>query len=257
MPTLERQERESERKLLLLEHAINYNDMILSNDKDILKQKAFALLLSNADIPVLITGETGTGKELFARIIHGERKGEFVAVNCAGIPDTLLEAEFFGCVRGAYTGAYDRAGYIEQAENGSLFLDEIGDMPKMLQCKLLRYLENNEYRRIGDSKVRYGNARIIAATNIEGLINSKNFRKDLYHRLAVAKITIKPLWKRDESDLELLVGKYASIRMPSNEREEILTEIKELIRTNDTEFKSGNVRSLVNLLKVRNLKYGK
>ncbi len=159
---------------------------------------------------VLITGESGTGKELAARAIHslGEtRNSPFVAINCAGIPEALLESELFGHVRGAFTGAVaDRAGYFELAGNGTVLLDEIGEMPPMLQAKLLRVLEQREFMPVGGSKLRSLGARVIAATNkdLRKLSDTGQFRADLYFRIAVFELPMPPLRER-RSDIPALV----------------------------------------------------
>ncbi len=168
--------------------------------------------------PVLITGETGTGKELVAKLVHsrsGRNNGPFVPVNCAAIPDTLFEREFFGHAAGAFTGAdAARAGLCEEADGGTLFLDEIGDMPQNLQVKLLRVLQEGTFRRLGDPTERRVDLRIVAATNagLSSLIEEGLFREDLYYRLQTLELEIPPLRERAEdldNLIEMFIGKMA------------------------------------------------
>lgn len=162
------------------------------------------------DSPVLLTGASGTGKELVARFLHresGRASHPFVPVNCGGIPEQLLESEFFGYVRGAFTGAErDKAGLFEAAHGGTLFLDEVGDLPPSLQVKLLRALQEGEVRRLGATETRRVDVRIISATNrdLEGLVESGEFREDLYYRLAVVPIHLPQLRHRKEEIPELV-----------------------------------------------------
>jgi len=162
---------------------------------------------------VLVTGETGTGKELIARAVHDlspRRKAKFVAINCGAIPRDLIESEIFGHVKGAFTGATaDRAGAAEIAEGGTLFLDELGEMPIELQPKLLRFLQLGEYQRVGDSTLRKSNIRIVAATNRDAMeaVRTGKLREDLYYRLHVIPISLPPLRERS-LDILLLAERF-------------------------------------------------
>ena len=174
-------------------------------------QRIFRLieLLHENDATILITGESGTGKELVARALHARsgRRGPFVAVNCAALPSELLESELFGHVRGAFTGAIrDRAGRFEVANGGTLFLDEIGDMPPALQVKLLRVLQDHAFERVGDSRTRTTDVRVIAATHVDlqAAVAAGRFREDLFYRLRVVPIHVPPLRERRD-DLTLLI----------------------------------------------------
>jgi two-component system response regulator AtoC len=168
------------------------------------------------DVTVLVTGESGTGKELVARALHAysrREKGPFLAINCAAIPETLLESELFGYERGAFSGATEaRPGKFELAHGGTLFLDEIGDMPLVLQSKLLRVLQERELYRLGAREPRRVDVRIIAATNqeLEVLIRAGRFREDLYYRLNVVRIAIPPLRERGQ-DILLLAEYFLSV----------------------------------------------
>ncbi len=209
-------------------------------------------LASSNSMNVLITGETGTGKEIIARAIHenSERsKKPFIAINCSAIPKHLLEAELFGYVKGAFTGALkDTPGKVELANGGTLFLDEIGDMPMELQTKLLRFLEEKKFYRIGDTKETYINVRIIAATNrdLESLIKEELFRADLYFRLAQITITVPPLRERKEDIPELINYFISSANKELNTEVEGIEEnaLKEAMNYNWP----GNVRELKNVI---------
>lgn len=163
--------------------------------------------------PVLIQGESGTGKELIARLIHDashRRHGPFVPVDCSAIPEALFESELFGYRAGAFTGAFrDKEGLFEAADGGTLFLDEIGNLPFQLQSKLLRVLQENEVRRLGETRVRKVDLRLISATNsdLESEVDAGRFRKDLFFRISVLRIEIKPLRMRPE-DIEVLVEHF-------------------------------------------------
>ncbi|MDU0460844.1 MAG: sigma-54 dependent transcriptional regulator [Geobacteraceae bacterium] len=201
---------------------------------------------------VLIQGESGTGKELAARAIHqlsARNRNNFIPVNCAAIPDDLLESELFGHVKGSFTGAYaNRAGRFEMADKGTLFLDEIGDMKANLQVKLLRVLQNREFEPVGASKSQKVDVRIVAATNknLEEQVAKRDFREDLYYRLSVIPITIPPLRERRE-DIPLLVHTFLA-RFNSDKRNSLKgfsREAMELLCNYDW---PGNVRELENLV---------
>lgn len=181
-----------------------------SKEIQILNQKIKRI--SSSHSTVLITGESGTGKELYARALHdisNQSNGPFIAVNCAAIPENLLESELFGYVKGAFTGAdpKGKVGKFEMANNGTIFLDEIGDMPLYIQAKLLRVLEQREISRLGANDCIRINARVIAATNkdLDEMVNNYSFRKDLYYRLNVIPFYIPPLRERG-SDIKLLTN---------------------------------------------------
>ena len=206
----------------------------------------------DVDVPVLITGESGTGKELIARTIHeqGKRRGQpFVAVNCSAIPEQLLESEMFGYVKGAFTGASaDKKGLVEVAEGGTLFLDEVGDFPPFLQAKLLRLLQGREYRRVGDTKNRTADIRVIAATNrnMEEDIKLGHMREDLYFRLNVVGIHLPPLRERKE-DIPLLAQYFLRRAAEQYRRpvESIHPEAMQVLLANNW---NGNARELQNAL---------
>jgi transcriptional regulator with PAS, ATPase and Fis domain len=217
----------------------------LTTDTELLqvKQKVRVLAGPAVDLPVIIIGDTGTGKELIARALHGERKGKFVAVNCAGIPDTLLESEFFGSTTGAFTGATNRPGYLEEAVNGTLFLDEIGDLPLLLQCKLLRVLQERTARRLGAGTDYKVTCRFVSATNRqpEDLFATKEFRPDLYYRLRGTELKLKPLVKRT-GDIKLIIKTFASTLTDSEQNQIYQSYI------NDEILRQGNTRSLLNYI---------
>ncbi|MCS7083613.1 MAG: sigma 54-interacting transcriptional regulator [Aquificaceae bacterium] len=168
-------------------------------------------VISQYDVSVLIEGETGSGKSVLAKVIHSmspRKNGPFIKVNCGAIPEGLLEAELFGYVRGAFTGAIkDKPGKAELAEGGTLLLDEIGDMPLSLQTKILHLVQEKEIERLGDTKTRKVNVRIIASTNknLKELVKKGQFRDDLYYRLSVVKLNIPPLRERKD-DIPALAG---------------------------------------------------
>ena len=195
-----------------LDDRYRLDDIVSKNSQ---MQKIFDLipLVAQSDSTILITGDSGTGKELIAKAIHnhGPRSDQpFVPVNCAAMPDTMLESELFGYVKGAFTDAHrDRPGRIAQAEGGTLFVDEVGDIPRPLQIKLLRFLQEREYEPLGANERIHANVRVVAATNrpLEGLVERRRMRKDLYYRLNVMQIQLPPLCDRME-DVPLLVQHF-------------------------------------------------
>lgn len=174
-----------------------------------------AAQVAPTNMTVLITGESGTGKESFSKIIHqlsARKHNNFIAVNCGAIPEGTIDSELFGHEKGAFTGATDaRKGYFETTDGGTIFLDEIGEMPLGTQARLLRILENGEYIRVGSSKVQKTDVRVVAATNVNLLraVEEKKFREDLYYRLNTVPILVPPLRERGE-DIYLLFRKFAS-----------------------------------------------
>ena len=204
------------------------------------------------DVAILITGESGTGKELVARAIHenGLRKGlAFVAVNCSAIPESLIESELFGYVRGAFTGANaTKKGLVEVADGGTLFLDEISDLPFALQSKLLRLLQEKEYRRIGDTLNRSADIRIIAATNkdLKNEVKNGTMREDLYFRLNVVDIHLPPLRERKD-DIPLLAKHFLqrSAQMYKRSIDSIHPDAMHMLLTNPWK---GNVREFQNVI---------
>ena len=205
---LKKENRQLREHIRKIEEKYSFGNMVAESRmmKDIFN---LARKAAKYNITVLITGESGTGKELIARGIHfeGERSGNpFVPVNCGGIPETLLESEFFGYKKGAFTGAdKDRKGLFEAAECGTIFLDEVGELPLFLQIKFLRVLQENEIRAVGDSKTKKVDVRVIAATakNLEQAVGEGLFRQDLFYRLNVLPVHLPPLRERPE-DIPLL-----------------------------------------------------
>lgn len=198
---------------------------IIGNSAGLNRAIGTALQVAPTDLSVLIMGESGTGKEVFSQIIHqnsARKHNQYIAVNCGAIPDGTIDSELFGHEKGAFTGAIDsRKGYFEVADGGTIFLDEVGELPLSSQVRLLRVLEAGEYIRVGSSKIQKTNVRVVAATNVNLLEAIKNgkFREDLYYRLNTVPITIPALRERPE-DIILLFRKFANdcadrYRMPS------------------------------------------
>jgi len=187
---------------------------IIGNSVALNRAIEVALQVAPTDLSVLISGESGSGKEVFSQIIHqnsSRKHGKYIAVNCGAIPEGTIDSELFGHEKGAFTGALsDRKGYFEVADGGTIFLDEVGELPLSTQVRLLRVLETGEFIKVGSSKVLKTNARVVAATNVELLfaIQEGKFREDLYYRLNTVPIHICPLRERKE-DIHLLFRKFA------------------------------------------------
>ncbi len=216
-------------------------------------QEIYELILkaANSDANVVISGESGTGKEMVARAIHdmsNRRDKVFVAVNCGAIPETLLESEFFGYKKGAFTGAnMDKHGYLDLAGGGTLFLDEVSELDLSLQVKLLRVIDGGGYTPVGSNKAKYSDFRIIAATNKNLLeqVNKNLMREDFFYRMHVIPVTVPPLRERKE-DIPLLVEHFLKLHCDSKERQSLPVKIFEAIDNHDW---PGNVRELENVLK--------
>ena len=209
-----------------------------------------ALRVANTNISILVTGESGTGKDIIPKIIHENslrKHGKFIAVNCGAIPEGTIDSELFGHEKGAFTGAINnRSGYFEVANNGTIFLDEIGDLPLQTQVRLLRILENGEFIKVGSSRVEKTNVRIIAATNIDLLeaVEKNKFREDLYYRINTVEIEMPPLRSRKE-DIHLLFRKFASDFSNKNNIPAIKLSEKAIPIIENNNW-PGNIRQLKN-----------
>src|SRR5690606_13860552 len=198
---------------------------IIGNSTMLNRAIEIAVQVAPTDLSVLITGESGTGKEIFPQIIHqfsSRKHGKYIAVNCGAIPEGTIDSELFGHEKGAFTGALaDRKGYFHEADGGTIFLDEIGELPLATQVRLLRVLETGEFIKVGSSKMIKTNVRVIAATNVNlpEAIDAGRFREDLYYRLNTVPIIGTPLPDRPD-DIDVLLRKFASdfaekYRMPT------------------------------------------
>lgn len=231
--------------------AIKQRFGIIGNDVQLNRAIEKAIRVAPTDISVLVTGESGVGKENIPRIIHqlSHRKhAKYIAVNCGAIPEGTIDSELFGHEKGAFTGATaTRKGYFEVADGGTIFLDEVGELPLTTQVRLLRVLENGEFIKVGSSQVQKTNVRIVAATNVnmQEAISKGKFREDLYYRLSTIEIPLPPLRERGE-DIHLLFRKFAAdfaqkYRMPTIRLDELA--VKTLVNYNFP----GNIRQLRNI----------
>ncbi|MCR5014108.1 MAG: sigma-54 dependent transcriptional regulator [Bacteroidales bacterium] len=224
---------------------------IIGNDPQLLHAIEIAAQVANTDLTVLITGESGTGKDVFPKIIHqnsARKHGQYFAVNCGAIPEGTIDSELFGHEKGSFTGAIaERKGYFEIANDGTLFLDEVAELPLSTQARLLRVLENGEYIRVGGSKVMKTNVRVVAATNVDlpQAIQKGKFREDLYYRLNTIPIHIPALRER-KGDIYLLFRKFAS---DFAERSHIpaITLTDDAVKVLENYRWDGNVRQLKNV----------
>jgi transcriptional regulator with PAS, ATPase and Fis domain len=224
---------------------------IIGNDYGLNRALEKALRVSATEITVLVTGESGVGKENIPKIIHQfspRKHAKYIAVNCGAIPEGTIDSELFGHEKGAFTGATTtRSGYFEVADGGTIFLDEVGELPLPTQVRLLRILENGEFMKVGSSKVQKTDVRIVAATNVKmnEAIKKGKFREDLYYRLSTVEIHLPPLRERKE-DIPLLFRKFASdfaqkYKMPTLRLDDGAQRILEQYRW------SGNIRQLRNI----------
>ena len=228
-----------------------FNDIVSRNKKI---REIFNILpdVAKSDVAVLIVGESGTGKELFANAIHhlsNRKNGPFIKINCGAIPETLLESELFGYKKGAFTDAKkDKAGRFQLAQGGTILLDEIGDLPKSLQVKLLRVLETKEFEPLGSTISEKADVRILSSTNrpLEKLVEDGKFREDLYYRLNVIKIEIPPLRERKE-DIPILIDHFIE-KFNRKMRKNIKGVTAEAMEILLNHSYPGNVREMENIL---------
>jgi len=233
-------------------NSIKRNYGILGKSIDLNRAIDIAVQVSSTDITTLVTGESGTGKENIPKIIHSlsNRKHEnFISVNCGAIPEGTIDSELFGHVKGAFTGAHEtRKGYFEVANKGTIFLDEVGELPMSTQARLLRVLENGEYIKVGSSEVSKTDVRIIAATNVNlsQAIKDGKFREDLYYRLSTININLPPLRKRGD-DVQLLFRKFAVDFADKYNTDPIVLDNEAIKLIQDYNW-PGNIRELKNFV---------
>ncbi len=231
--------------------AIKQRFEIIGNDPKLNRAIEKAIQVAPTDISVMVTGESGVGKENIPRIIHSlshRKHGKYIAVNCGAIPEGTIDSELFGHEKGAFTGATStREGYFEVADGGTIFLDEVGELPLTTQVRLLRVLENGEFIKVGSSQVQKTNVRIVAATNVNlfNAIEKGKFREDLYYRLSTVEITLPPLRERND-DIHLLFRKFVAdfahkYKMPPLKLDDDAVHLLQKFRWN------GNIRQLRNV----------
>lgn len=224
---------------------------IIGNSLGLNRAIDIAIQVAPTDLSVLITGESGVGKEVFPQIIHGfssRKHGSYIAVNCGAIPEGTIDSELFGHEKGSFTGAYDsRKGYFEVANGGTIFLDEVAELPLSTQVRLLRVLETGEFLRVGSSKIIKTDVRVIAATNVDILkaIKEEKFREDLYYRLNTVPVHIPPLRDRKE-DIHLLFRKFA-VDFAERNRMPAISLNEEAIKILNNYRWPGNIRQLKNI----------
>ena len=233
-------------------NSIKRNYGILGKSIDLNRAIDIAVQVSSTDITTLVTGESGTGKENIPKIIHSlsnRRHENFISVNCGAIPEGTIDSELFGHVKGAFTGAHEtRKGYFEVANKGTIFLDEVGELPMSTQARLLRVLENGEYIKVGSSEVSKTDVRIIAATNVNlsQAIKDGKFREDLYYRLSTININLPPLRKRGD-DVQLLFRKFAVDFADKYNTDPIILDNEAIKLIQDYNW-PGNIRELKNFV---------
>ena len=224
---------------------------IIGNDPNLNRAIEVAVQVAATDLTVFINGESGTGKDVFPQIIHqnsSRKHGPYFAINCGAIPEGTIDSELFGHEKGSFTGAYEaRKGYFEVANDGTLFLDEVGELPMATQARLLRVLENGEFIKVGSSKIQKTNVRVVAATNVNipEAIEKGRFREDIYYRLNTVPIHIPPLRDRKD-DIKLLFRKFASDFSEKNRIPPIQLTPEALIMLENYRW-NGNIRQLKNV----------
>lgn len=231
--------------------AIKQRFEIIGNDPGLNRAIEKSIRVAPTDISVLVTGESGVGKESLPKIIHAlshRKHAKYIAVNCGAIPEGTIDSELFGHEKGAFTGAtQSRDGYFQEADGGTIFLDEVGELPLTTQVRLLRVLENGEYIKVGSSQVQKTNVRIVAATNVNmfDAIKKDKFREDLYYRLSTIEINLPPLRDR-EGDIHLLFRKFASDFALKYKMPTVRLDNEAVKRLNNCRW-PGNIRQLKNV----------